>query len=272
MPSPTAIPVRLDRPAVHIDAPPGTEIVLEGAFHSDYDGSIVDAAGTTFAGEPLGDTAGLIDLVGGGFYPRERDATTHVVHAIATENGGETCAAHGVAAPCLLLRLPQQAHSRLLSSADWAASLKGGMRVEVLGPPVVPPATVPYLGFASGLLVLGAAIAAAWVVRTRRAGSPDVQLARLARRVKGKIAHADAVLAAPLAPAVSATLKALAAKHVDAKSSEGKRIAEVLRSVETRLDASAEEVRALAEHAAADELVEDIESALEAVDEVAPPR
>ena len=63
---------------------------------------------------------------------------------------------------------------------------------------------------------------------------------------------------------------ALSSRHIDARSSEGKRISEVLRRVEARLDSSAEEARTHAEHIAADSLVRDVESALEAIDEMDP--
>ena len=70
--------------------------------------------------------------------------------------------------------------------------------------------------------------------------------------VQEKLAHADAVLAAPLAPAVQTAIKSLKQRKVDATSAEGKRVAAILVRVEARLDASADEVRAGVEQRAAD--------------------
>ncbi len=162
--------------------------------------------------------------------------------------------------------------SRLLTADEWARSLREGggqITLEVLAPPLYapPPAAVPYLAIAGALVFAGVAaiVTARWW--KRRAASPDGQLALLARRVQGKLAHADAVLAAPLAPAVATTLRSLKQRRVDAGSAEGKRVAAVLTRVEARLDASAHEARSAAEQEAADELVRDMESALEAADE-----
>jgi hypothetical protein len=268
MPTSTLLAIPLGQLAVHVDAPPGTEVVLRGELHSTFDGATIDAASTTFPHEPTADTGGLIDFSSGGFYVREHDATTHVVRAIATGDGGEACAVAGVASPCLPLRLPVQARSRLLTTVEWTNSLKGGIACEVLSPPVVAPVTVRYTGVAAGALGIAAIVVAAWWARKRQATSPEGRLSTLARRVRRKLDRADPVLAAPLAPAVKSTLNALSSRHIDASSSEGQRITDVLMRVEARLDSSAEVARAHAEHAAADNLVGDVESALEAIDEI----
>ena len=85
--------------------------------------------------------------------------------------------------------------------------------------------------------------------------------------MQDKLGRADAVLAAPLAPAVQTALRSLKQRRVDASSAEGRRVADVLARVEARLDASVIEARAEEEQRAADELVQEMESALEAADE-----
>jgi hypothetical protein len=87
--------------------------------------------------------------------------------------------------------------------------------------------------------------------------------------VQKKLSLADPVLAAPLAPAIERTALALRKGQVTAESTEGKRIAEVLEHVRVRLDASMQKARADEEQEAADELVREVQSALEAADEVA---
>jgi hypothetical protein len=102
----------------------------------------------------------------------------------------------------------------------------------------------------------------------RRAASPEGKLAALVGRVEGKLDHADAILAAPLRPAVETARKSLKKRRIAASSAEGKRVEAILLRVEARLDASTEGARSAAEQAAADELVHEMEAALEAADEV----
>jgi hypothetical protein len=276
MPDLAPIKITFDRPAIPVDVEPGSEIVLRGAFHAKHDGSIVDAATTTWPPDAPGgasvDAGGLVDFEAGGFHMTSRDPVTHEVHAVAKGEPGQACAALGVASPCLPLRLQKQAVSRLLTVGDWASSLQGGggqITLTVLNPPpyTPPPAAVPYVWGAAGLLAAGVAgaVAARWW--RRHAASPAGQLVALAKRVQDKLGRADAVLAAPLAPAVQVALRSLKERRVDASSAEGKRVAAVLARVEARLDESAQTARAEEEQRAADELVREMESALEAADE-----
>ncbi|WP_437288112.1 hypothetical protein [Sorangium sp. So ce406] len=267
-------PLRRDRVAQHVDVAPGGEIVLRGKLVCSTDGSVIDAATTTWpAGAPGGasvDSGGLVDFAQGGFHVMSRDPATHEVRAIATGDPAPACALAGVEAPCLPLRLVPLARARLQTAQELTSCLNGGITVEVpdaVLPPVAP-AAVPYVQGAAVLLgVLGLA-SIGWVVQRRRARSPLGQLLGLATRTRAKLRAADPVVAAPLLPAVEAALGALKQRRVDAASTEGKRVAELLRRVEVRLDASVEEARADREQQAADELVREIESALEAVEEV----
>src|SRR5438552_16150444 len=120
MPGPLLQPISLTQPAIHVDAAPGGEIVIRGSYASAHDGSIVDAATTTWpAGAPGGasvDPGGLLEVSDAyGFHLTSRDPSTHEVHAVATGEGSAACSAFGVAAPCLPLRVRLQAQSRLLT-------------------------------------------------------------------------------------------------------------------------------------------------------------
>lgn len=266
----------LDRPALHLDVAPGGAILLRGSFSSKFDGSVVDAATTSWpAGAPGGasiDAGGLIDFEGGGFHVTSRDPVRHEVHAVATGEGGAACAALQVASPCLPVRLPPMALRRLMTVADWNASLIGpraGLAIEVIAPPLYapPPAAVPYLAITSGLLAAGLAVAFFLRRKKRLAASPAGRLLALASRVRARLALADAVVAAPLAPALDTARCALRAQRIDATSAEGRRIQAALEKVELRIDASEKQARAEKEREAADELVREIESALEAAEE-----
>jgi len=273
MPDPFIQTLPLNQPAIHVEVAPGGEIILRGSFTSANDGSIVDAATTTWPKDSPGggsvDAGGLVDFEAGGFHMTSRDIATHEVHAVATGEGGAACSALGVASPCLPLRVQKQAVSRLLTVNDWVSSLKGGIAVETVAPPVVyvPPSTVPYLGVAGGIVAAAVLGVLTLRYRKRHAESPSGQLLALGRRVREKLAGADGVVAAPLRPAIETALKALREKRIDATSAEGKRIATVLARVEVRLEESAKRARADEEQQAADELVREFESALEAADE-----
>jgi hypothetical protein len=268
--------VSLAQPALHVDVTPGGEIVLRGSFSSKFDGSVVDAATTTWpAGAPGGaaiDAGGLLDFEAGGFHVTSRDPVRHEVHAVATGDVGAACAALHVQSPCLPVRLQPMALSRLMTVADWNASLIGpreGLALEVVAPPIYapPPAAVPYLAITGAVLALGLAITLVFRRKKQFAASPAGRLLALADRVRAKLDRADAVVAAPLAPALDTALRALRAQRIDATSTEGLRVRAALEKVELRIDASEKQSRAEKEQEAADELVREFESALEAADE-----
>jgi len=277
------VKLRLDKLAQHVDVGPGGEIVLRGSYASAFDGSTIDAAATYWPDDAPGgasvDSGGLLDLEGGGFHLKSRDPDTHEVVAVATGKEAPACDAAGVVAPCLALRVLPQARSRLITMNEWTQSLNGEIRVEVpeaiVAEVVETPAYEPAVDALSspwlqGALALGAVLSAGAIalsiMRARRQ-SPRGQLLALARRVRTKLDGADAALAAPLSPIVESALGVLRRGHVDASSKEGKRVADVLRRVEVRIDVTNEAERANKEQEAADELVQEMESALEAADE-----
>jgi hypothetical protein len=276
---PTTFPFRLDVPATHVPVEPGGKLILRGSFHSSHDGSIVDAATTTWpSGTPGGagvDTGGLIDFEGGGFHVVSRDPNTHEVHVVATDGPAPACDIQRVTAPCLPIRAHHQAHSRLITVKEWTSSLKGGMQVEVVAPPAYAPVTTlastmkPVL-IGSGVVVAAvAALAVAWVGYRRWSRSAKVELQRLAKRVRDKASQADPILAGPLTPALESAMKAIEQRKVDPSSEEGKRVVAVLRRVDAKLDEKAAAAKADDERRAADELVSEVEIALEAAGEAA---
>lgn len=275
--------LRLDKLAQHVDVEPGGEIVLRGSYTSSFDGSTIDAAATYWPEDAPGgasvDSGGLVDFAAGGFHLKSRDPDTHEVVAVATGKDAPACDAAGVAAPCIALRVLPQARSRLITMNEWSQSLNGEISLEVeevaVAEVVEPPAYEPAVDALStpwvqGALAVGAALALgaiALTVMKKRRQTPRGQLMELARRVRAKLDGADAALAAPLSPAVESALGVLRRGRVDATSKEGKRVAAVLQRVEARIEATNEAERANREQEAADELVHEMEAALEAADE-----
>ncbi|EYF02319.1 MYXO-CTERM sorting domain-containing protein [Chondromyces apiculatus] len=262
----------LDQAATPIAASPGQEVVLKGVFVSKHDGSMIDAATTTWPKDAPGgasvDSGGLVDWEAGGLHMNSRDPVTHEVHAIVTGDAAPACSAAGVSAPCLVLRTLPQARSRLITSREWVDSLNGRISIEVPEPALVAvaPSTVPYLQGAAVLLGVALLGALAWTVHRRRARSAAGQLLALADRVRTKLKAADPVLAATLTPAVESAAQAVRKRRVAPESREAQRVAEALRRVEQRIEAAS----AAEEQQAADELLQEVESALEAADEMVP--
>jgi hypothetical protein len=274
MSAPTTIKLDLKVPIQPIDAPVGTEIVLKGTCTSRHDGSIIDAATTTWPAESPGgariDPIGMLDLESGGLHLKSRDTDKHEVHAVVQDSGGEACAAAGVSSSCLVLNR-QIAVKRLMTMEASANSLDCSLVAEIpppAAPPFVPAPAVPYLQIAAGILVGGFLAMVAWRWKKGRDGSPEGQLVALSRKVKAQLERADQVVAAPLKPTVDAAMKAIREKRVDASSKEGKRVADALRRVNERLDATMREEQAAKEQEAADELLREMESALEAAEEM----
>lgn len=267
------VTLSLAHPAQHVEVPAGGEIVLRGALRSTIDGSIVDAASTTSA-PPGVDSGGLIDFEAGGFHVTSRDVAAHEVHAVATGTGA-ACAKLGVASPCLPLRLLPQAQSRLLTIADYRASLTGSIVVESPSSPAhlgdrptarthAAASVLLLVMMASALLVV---IASSIAHLRRRARSPLGRLLAIADRVRGKAERIDPTLAAPLRPALSTALSAIRARRVDPASPQGQRVADTLLRLEAKLDDAAVRARTEREAHVADEVIADMEAAVRAAEE-----
>lgn len=266
--------VDLKVPVQPINAQVGTEIVVHGSFTSTHDGSIIGPVMTIWPKDAPGgasvDPIGLIDFDGGGLHVTSRDIEKREVHAVVTDKGGEACAAAGVASPCLVLN-KQLAIKRLLVQQDFRNTLNGTMEIEVpqpLAPPIIPPPAMPYLQIAAGILVGSVLAMGAWRWKKGKNASPEGQLLALSRKVMAQLERADQVVAAPLKPTVDAAVRAIREKRVEASSKEGKRVADALRRVNERLETTAKEDRAAKEQEAADELLREMESALEAAEEM----
>ncbi|HEU4538107.1 MAG TPA: hypothetical protein VFS00_28495 [Polyangiaceae bacterium] len=276
MPARLALPP--DRPALAL--PPldaGATVVVRGALRSSHDGSTVDAVKTdAAAGAPApADPGGLVDFRAGGLRIVEV-GPDHQVSAVVTGEPGPACQALGVASPCLPTRSVELARARLLTKAEWVSSLEGEIGVTVPDPPLVslpPAARSPALAPALGGLLAAALAAGAFASWRRRRGerarSPLGRLVALAERVRAKAVGAPPELSAPLEPALAAALRSLHQGRIDPGSPQGARVAETLRRVEERLDEGGRREREDAERSAADALVLDVESALEAAEEAA---
>jgi hypothetical protein len=266
-----SLPVDLGAPAQHVDARVGDEIVVHGAARLS-DGSTIDAASTTDAPQGV-DSAGLVDFEAGGFHVVSRDPKTHEVHAVAT-GGADRCAAFGVASPCLPLRLVPLARSRLLTVAQFRASIvEASMSIDV---PIhaVPPSpivrgAISLLSIVVPLTALAAFLAVIVVWARRRVRSPLGRLMALADRVEAKAARSRGPLVAPLRPALREARRALRSGRIEAHSPAAGRIAATLADLERRLDVSTETKRVEEEAAVARAIVEEIEIATRAAEEAA---
>jgi len=268
-------PLPLDRPLA-VDVRPGGEIIVSGTCYLSQDGSTIDAATTRWPKEAPGGASvapiGLIDHQASGLSLVSRDLDKHEYHYVYSGDASAVCNAAGIQGACLVPSTMKLAVNRGIPSHEFLSALKGAngcLQVEVPGAPAlaaVRPA-FPFLGAAAGIGVAIAVGLVAFRVRKRRRSSPAGQLLALARRVQAKVQGADVVVAAPLGRAVETALRALKAGRVDPTSAEGQRVAAVLLRVETQIDAHAAETRAEQEREAADELVREVESALEAAEE-----
>ena len=276
------LPLALDRAAEPVNTPPGGEVVLQGALTSRHDGSVVDAGSTTWPeGSPGGawvEPRGIIDWEAGGFRVTSSDPAHHEYHVVATDAPGVACQALGVASPCLPLRLHQQALSRLVTTQEWVASLReggGGITVTLLNPVTEPAAFVPptpldamtvvlaTLAVSAGLLGLLRVTAAVLGWRRARLNSPSWRFLTLLRRLETRVRHADASFSVCLSPVLRQARRYLKERRFDAASPEGEGLMSALERVESELAADTQRERSAAEEAAAAELVQDLETALE---------
>jgi len=267
----------LAQPARHVDVAPGGEIRFKGSFIS-TDGSTIDAATTSWpdAEHPGVDAGGFVDFEGGGFHLSSRDPTTHEVVAVATGAPAPLCQAAGVASPCVALRLGPLARTRLLTRDELRTSLRGDITIEHVSPPP-PPAKAPLQEAAESPLALAllaallatVAVSSVWLFRRRARLSPAGQLKLLVSRVQRKLRTADAALAATLNPVVKKALRAVEQKQIAPSSPQAARIREALDRVEMCLDQTASRTREARSREVADELLFEMQSALDAATETA---
>jgi hypothetical protein len=269
------VKIAVDKPVTPLAIKPGDEIVVKGELYSTLDGSRIDARATSWPKEAPGgasvDIGGFIDFAGGGLRVESYDPATHEVHARATQQPGEACSALGVASPCLPARTLTLAQSRGRTVAELKTSLQGELVAEVPTPPPLAPVTSTltspvFLGGLGAIVVVGALVVARRA-RARWAESPTARLEALAKRVRERAKTADVVLGAPLLPALDRALEALRQKKIEATSPEGQRMEAMLLRVEDKLSRTERTLRAEDEKAVADDLLHDVEDALDAGDE-----
>jgi hypothetical protein len=274
------IKLRLDALAQPLDLAPGTEVTFTGSYVT-QDGATIAAATTSWpAGEsgPAGvDAGGLVDFAAGGLKLVSRNPDTHEVVAIVTGEEGKVCKTLGMQSPCLVTRTVALSRTRLQTVADLSSSMVGGILVRYKAPP--PPAPPPVLSPVRDFFVhpatltsaaVGAVVGAgllAWVVRRRRQLSAEGQLKLLTQRVREKLATADAALVATLGPALDRIVTSVREKKLDAQSAEADKVRTVLLRIESSIEDSRRKKERAEQQAIADELVLEMEAAVEAAEE-----
>ena len=123
------------------------------------------------------------------------------------------------------------------------------------------------IGLGVGLFLAVAVTTAALASRARRK-DPMFPLLSTVGRIEAKLPSADPAMRAALAPTLAKARKTVREGRVDARSAEGARLRLALEHVEQRLDESTRETRAAKEQEANDELLLEMESALDAAREV----
>jgi hypothetical protein len=177
------------KPIALPDVVPGEEIVMKGTVRTSFDGTVYDAISRTDTtpGGPVTRRGGLFEPETTGFRVASQDPTTHEVHLVATGTGGEACLALGMAAPCLIPRVSEAAHERLLSEAELRATLVGQVTAAL---PEGPPPAVPTSRVAGGMvgiagLVLALTGLVAYLAQKRQ--SPMTAVKKAADKARSEI-------------------------------------------------------------------------------------
>jgi hypothetical protein len=187
------------------------ELVIRGTMRTTIDGSTFDAVTQKdmypqIGVDPAPRMGGLFDLEAGGLRVVEKNGD---VYRIApTSSIGPSCSAAGLATPCLVPRIKELAHERLVTESELASSLLGDVSVEAQAPPpppVIEPQTTKALGAVLAVLAALAAAAIALAVRRARRSTRIGQVHAAAdearRATKGDVtlaaarAHIDALVA-----------------------------------------------------------------------------
>jgi hypothetical protein len=199
-----AIPLTLD---------PGDALVIRGALRTSFDGTVLDATTHTVAGVSV--AGGLYDTAGGGLVLVAADPKAHEAR-FARGGDAPACHALGIAPPCLVPRIAELSHERLLTASELTATLEGSMELSVVpGPPHVPPVGMAILV----LVVLTALAAIGAAIREARRRSPLGHV-RIAAAEARRATRGDAMLE-PVAAQIDALVQRAAqletARHACAK-------------------------------------------------------
>jgi hypothetical protein len=151
---------------------PGGSVTVAGAVESTYDGARIDAAA-------------MFDPEAGGLRVVESSgARLKMVPA----GVGPMCTALGLSSPCLVPRLTEHAHARLLEVDAFRGTLRGGFDVAIEAPPV-PPSNAPALFRVVAFLGLaGALVAAVMSLFSRRRATPLGKVEAAARSARRAVA------------------------------------------------------------------------------------
>ena len=210
---PFLLPLPLDRvTALALDD--GARVEVHGQVGTVVDGHRFDAMG-------------LFDFGAGGLRVVGHDAARSAYRLEATGETAIGCSAAGVPTPCLLPRLAEIAHERLMTARELAATLSGGIELEAGGPP----ATASKLAIA-GLCIAGALMitwcAVAW---SRRLARTALGRVRAAARHALRATEGDVTL-----EPVRKEIRVLVDRAVGLDSVELERIESVLRVVTLRAE------------------------------------
>ncbi len=167
---------------------PGDEIVVRGSLRTSFDGTVFDASNRTdlLPAGPFTRSDGLFDAAGGGLHVVANVPLTHTVRFMASGAEGSACRAAGLSSPCLVPRLRELGHERLLTEADFMTTLSGTIEMTVLKPPSPPMAGATRKAFslvAFGMLAMVFAILGLHLRRLRRTSALG-QVRLLARAAK----------------------------------------------------------------------------------------
>jgi hypothetical protein len=281
-------------PSLDRVTPLSGEVVLRGELRSSFDGSTFDAVTQrdqfpNLAGAPAPRLGGLFDPDAGGLRVVEQDPATHVYRLAPTGTVGSACADVGVTSPCLVPRLAELAHERLVTVETFGATLGGRIEAEALPPPVVSAGVESALGWlAAGAGLLGAAVLVRHVRRARRASAigqvraaaaeawralrGDATLARAREQIEPLVARAEELDRARVACAArlarleptrlagrraawagsTAPDAAVALAALDAEAAEADQVAVDLSSAVAGMERIASSLRALVLHARAE--------------------
>jgi hypothetical protein len=200
--------VLLERP-VALQLPAGSDVVVQGAVRTSFDGAVFDAATRTDTlpdGTTVTRTGGFYDLEAGGLRVVSTDARTHEVHLVASGADAPGCRALGLEGACLVPRVDALARERLMTRGEFLDSLTGDVSVDAAAP--TPPSFIRSHAWDLGLLAaLGLAALAVTivtlVVKARRSSALG-RVREAAREAHAAIgADADlAALRAQIAPLV----------------------------------------------------------------------
>ncbi|MGZ3456105.1 MAG: hypothetical protein ACXVEF_41250 [Polyangiales bacterium] len=133
---------------------PGDRVTIDGSVATSWDGSTFDAST-------------LFDPSAGGLGVESYEKG-HVTLR-ATGAAGSACLAAGVASPCLVPRLPEIAHARMLSTEELRDTLRGELAITVV--PLPPPVSRTPLALALFSLLSGL-VALSLIVRRRLRATP----------------------------------------------------------------------------------------------------